>query len=687
MSKEHKWGGLFIDFLGANVLRRKRIGTPCSRYQPALMATAGTNLQKNKCVHANPDVVSRSSDLPVARSVDHLNLLILPAIPAHHSPFVFDFVCAPIVHPRYKREFLMGPAKNRSGPLTRSDLLMPSTDWSTLIVGKISPWLRLHSDLDFVRRNSEAAFMEELRFAAYLSLPALLISLHQADNSNLARCLMYHMHSSHHGQAFWIHMPMVSSSTSCDDVIDGDSQGLVGIDCNEDTWLWWHCFRCLCDYNKRISLALEITADLPSEDEVGKWLGEPIKAAMLPTGIFLTNKKGFPVLSRAHQQLVFRLFKLDVQFVVKGTNRHSDKELRTYQQYLEHLFHNRPASSSYDLYSKGYEDYLQCPLQPLMDNLESQTYEVFEKDPVKYSQYQLAIYRVLLDKVPEEEKDTKILVVMVLGAGRGPLVNATLRAAQQASRKVRVYAVEKNPNTVVTLLNWKEEEWGNQVHVISSDMRRWNAPELADVLISELLGSFGDNELSPECLDGVTQFLHKDGVSIPSSYTSYLTPISSSKLYNEVRACREKDRDPEAQFEMPYVVRLHNYSELAEPQPCFSFTHPNRDETHDNGRYKVLNFTSTMDGVLHGFAGYFETELYAGVTLSIHPTRHSPGMFSWFPILFPIKHPIPVHRGDPVCVCFWRCFTSQKVWYEWAVTSPSTTAMHNPAGRSYTIGL
>ena len=26
--------------------------------------------------------------------------------------------------------------------------------------------------------------------------------------------------------------------------------------------------------------------------------------------------------------------------------------------------------------------------QPLMDNLESQTYEIFERDPVKYSQYQ-----------------------------------------------------------------------------------------------------------------------------------------------------------------------------------------------------------------------------------------------------------------------------------------------------------
>ena len=33
-------------------------------------------------------------------------------------------------------------------------------------------------------------------------------------------------------------------------------------------------------------------------------------------------------------------------------------------------------------------DYLQAPLQPLMDNLENQTYETFEKDPVKYRQYE-----------------------------------------------------------------------------------------------------------------------------------------------------------------------------------------------------------------------------------------------------------------------------------------------------------
>jgi protein arginine N-methyltransferase 5 len=58
-----------------------------------------------------------------------------------------------------------------------------------------------------------------------------------------------------------------------------------------------------------------------------------------------------------------------------------------------------------------------------------------------------------------------------------------------------------------SLLNLKNDEWGDKVIVISSDMRDWKAPEKADILVSELLGSLGDNELSPECLDGAQSFL------------------------------------------------------------------------------------------------------------------------------------------------------------------------------------
>uniref|UniRef100_A0A3B4B8A7 Protein arginine N-methyltransferase 5 n=1 Tax=Periophthalmus magnuspinnatus TaxID=409849 RepID=A0A3B4B8A7_9GOBI len=587
---------------------------------------------------------------------------------------LFDFLCMPLYHPRFRREYELEPAKSRPGAQTRSDLLLCGR-WNTLIVGKLSPWIDVDSELETERRNSEAqALVQELNFSAYLGLPVFMLPLRGPHNANLARLLLNHIHTGHH---FWIRVPLVASEDTQEDLVENEQVSCFDdLSTEEKTW-GWHSFRTLCDYNKRI----EIGPDMPSDAVIDKWLGEPIKAAILPTSIFLTNKKGFPVLSKAHQRIIFRLFKLEAQFVFTGTSRHTEKDFRSYLQYLEYLNQNRPAPNAYEMFAKGYEDYLQSPLQPLMDNLESQTYEVFEKDPIKYSQYQQqAVYKCLLDRVPDEQKATNV-VLMVLGAGRGPLVNASLRAAKQADRKLRVYAVEKNPNAVV-LENWRFEEWGDQVTVVSCDMREWTAPEKADIIVSELLGSFGDNELSPECLDGAQHFL-KDGVSIPCSYTSFLAPLSSSKLYNEVRGCRERDKHPECHFETPYVVRLHNFHQLADPKPCFTFVHPT---TMDNNRYQCLRFPVTCNSVLHGFAGYFETTLYKDVTL-IKPDTHSPGMFSWFPILFPLKQPISVCRDEDVTVRFWRCNNGKKVWYEWAVTEPSCSAIHNPAGRSYTIGL
>lgn len=75
------------------------------------------------------------------------------------------------------------------------------------------------------------------------------------------------------------------------------------------------------------------------------------------------------------------------------------------------------------------------------------------------------------------------------------------------------------------LENWRFEEWGDQVTVVSCDMREWEAPEKADIIVSELLGSFGDNELSPECLDGAQHFLK--GTNTGASYK----PLRLSRIY------------------------------------------------------------------------------------------------------------------------------------------------------------
>lgn len=63
-----------------------------------------------------------------------------------------------------------------------------------------------------------------------------------------------------------------------------------------------------------------------------------------------------------------------------------------YIRYLEQL---RRAPSAMEKLGEEYHDLLQTPLQPLLNNLESMTYEVFEQDPVKYEQYEKAIYKAV----------------------------------------------------------------------------------------------------------------------------------------------------------------------------------------------------------------------------------------------------------------------------------------------------
>jgi len=219
------------------------------------------------------------------------------------------------------------------------------------------------------------------------------------------------------------------------------------------------------------------------------------------------------------------------------------------------------------------------------------------------------------------------------------------------------------------------------MEVIGEDMRFWSAPRKADILVSELLGSFGDNELSPECLDGAQRFLATDGVSIPTRYTSSLTPVSTTKLWNDVKNYNDLQH-----FETAYVVKFHQaFYPTREVKDCFTFSHPNWD-LESNDRYVEVDFTMEMDALVHGFAGFFHCQLYDDVCISISPETFSDGMFSWFPIYFPIRAPIAMSQGQRLKSHWWRLHTDKKVWYEWTISEPSPHPIMNPSGRSYHIG-
>jgi protein arginine N-methyltransferase 5 len=453
--------------------------------------------------------------------------------------------------------------------------------------------------------------------------------------------------------------------------------------------------RCYCEYNTHLHVCLTLTIDLPSQDELKKWYGESVKGCIIPTDTNLTNEKGFPDLSKLHQEFIIQLFDYDVQFIIRPSSKESTTtmtniQLQPYLQYLLHLQTKRPLLTNEEDYTKSYFDYLQAPLQPLMDNLESATYDTFEKDPIKYSQYQKAITKAL-QSIPQIQE----VVMMVVGAGRGPLVHACINAADLLNRKIKMlYAVEKNPNAVITLKHMvlSEKSWNGRVQIISGDMRSVNScVDKADIMVSELLGSFGDNELSPECLDGASQLLlKKGGICIPQNYTSYIAPIMSSKLWNNVAMYKDVKH-----FETQYVVRLHNYHSISAAKQCFYFQHhPSNDANdpslpNDNSRHIRIQFDpAATSSIIHGFAGYFESVLFDDVMISINPDTKSVGMFSWFPLYIPLKTPLKCNQNDAIVLEMWRCTDDKKVWYEWsAETNCGVTAIHNAGGRSQWIGL
>lgn len=88
----------------------------------------------------------------------------------------FDFVMAPLVHPRYRRPAPTAlPRGTFLPPFTRSDLLLSSSQWAGQVVGKVSPWIDCDSPSPALARDSAAALQQELAWAAHLSLQAVVL--------------------------------------------------------------------------------------------------------------------------------------------------------------------------------------------------------------------------------------------------------------------------------------------------------------------------------------------------------------------------------------------------------------------------------------------------------------------------------------------------------------------------------
>ncbi|KAH6896786.1 protein arginine N-methyltransferase [Thelonectria olida] len=657
----------------------------------------------------------------------------------------------------------------------RDRVLFPSAAVNTY-TACISPWIDLGSSNPTIANISRQVLNVEINYANFCGVRSIIVPGPLRDASSTGGNLSLAQYSRAVEEAltvgnrlsFLIHIPMYREPG-----LEPQIKTLASLQSEQPSqleekeidlftaWDSWHHVRTVCNYNTRLFVALQLPRVMPEKDLQNRWFAEPLHYLTLSPSAFQTNKSGYPSLSKHHQELIFSYQRLknapwimlcdaglDITSIRGNANNVGDitsrdefptlaeaknqntkpyakNEENPYLSYLHWLGTQQPPFSALEGPTlTSFQDWLQSPLQPLSDNLESATYEVFEGDPVKYNQYEIAVYEALsewkvLDKPTSKEG---AVVVAVAGSGRGPLVTRALKAAERAGVAIDMWAVEKNPNAYVYLLRQNDMVWGGKVKVVKTDMRAWKGPVVSesadgpvhgkvDILISELLGSFGDNELSPECLDGIQHVLSKPyGISIPSSYTAHFSPISTPKIHADILSRVPTDRHA---FETPWVVRLFALDFVSQKVPnhprfqeAWEFAHPIPDSTlaavearrsggvvgggggsmagaaganDHNSRYCHLTFVCRTRGVTHGLAGYFESTLYqsqipenkgAKVEISTHPEQidqKSKDMISWFPIFFPLKKPLYFPADTELEISMWRQTDDTRVWYEWLV--------------------
>ena len=143
-----------------------------------------------------------------------------------------------------------------------------------------------------------------------------------------------------------------------------------------------------------------------------------------------------------------------------------------------------------------------------------------------------------LETLPKNRK----LIAYYIGSGRGQLLYSIYQAAKKTGRDVFVYAIEKNPYPIQTIKKRiRENKWENKIKIVHTDIKDYEMEEKPDLFFSELLGGFGDNELSPECLYWAEKYLiilyrniTPETLCIPQNYISYIKPISYQEIHRQI---------------------------------------------------------------------------------------------------------------------------------------------------------
>ena len=221
-----------------------------------------------------------------------------------------------------------------------------------------------------------------------------------------------------------------------------------------------------------------------------------------------------------------------------------------------------------------------------------------------------------------------------------------------------------------------------------------------DIIVSELLGSFADNELAPECLAATVKMARPSCVYIPQSHTSFLYPVAAPILRRLLQ-----DEGTPTQTHCPWVLSaravpiadqglskhvVYKLLSSSVGAPVFSFSYAPTGITAS----PATEATATVEfdpsnNAVDGFCGMFQAVLIDDICLSTLPGHVTPGLNEWNPMFFPVgasevssENPI---RAQMRRVTLPAAAANQTttVHYEWRL---GEQAWRNAGGHAWVMG-
>jgi protein arginine N-methyltransferase 5 len=166
--------------------------------------------------------------------------------------------------------------------------------WQDFILAKInssSGFVDCDSKFEHVRVRSEAIMTQEINFALHLCVNAIVIDMPQGPSlTNFSRLIAsYVQNVSTSGTRFLLRIEVPSTFEDAELTYQKylEFKSLIGHACSN------------------VHLILVLGADLPPWDSFNlRWTGEKIHSIQIDTSTFVSNAKGFPVLSKKHQDAI-----------------------------------------------------------------------------------------------------------------------------------------------------------------------------------------------------------------------------------------------------------------------------------------------------------------------------------------------------------------------------------------------